>query len=146
MVQKFSKVHFFSHFQYRCPKLVVLKPFFFSFFFPILFHVFTLLGGYKFYKLENLYLENNLNYSIFGSKYSFRVLFYDEKNTPYWLQYLPRVLANLGFRIGTKSKWSCRGSATYTKITNAVHYIRGFGLCMRKWGISVLVGDLLQSH
>ena len=37
-----------------------------------------------------------------------------------------------------------RGSPTYAKITNAVPYFHDFGLCMRKWGIFVLVGDLLQ--
>ena len=41
---------------------------------------------------------------------------------------------------------SYRGSPTYMKITNAVPYFRGFGLCTRKWGIFALVGDLLQSH
>ena len=39
-----------------------------------------------------------------------------------------------------------RGSPTYTKITNMVSTTMVFGLCMCMWGISALVGDLLQSH
>ena len=39
-----------------------------------------------------------------------------------------------------------QGSPTYAKITNAVPYIRSFGLCTRKRRIFALVGDLLQSH
>ena len=38
------------------------------------------------------------------------------------------------------------GSPNYAKISNAVPYFRGYGLCMSKWGIFALVGDLLQSH
>ena len=38
------------------------------------------------------------------------------------------------------------GSPNYVKITNAVPYFRGYGLCTSKWGIFALVGDLLQSH
>ena len=39
-----------------------------------------------------------------------------------------------------------KGSPTYAKLTNAVPYFCGFGLCTRKWGIFPLLGDLLQSH
>ena len=38
-----------------------------------------------------------------------------------------------------------RGSPTYKKITEAVPYFHGFGLCMRKLGNFALVVDLLQS-
>ena len=39
-----------------------------------------------------------------------------------------------------------RGSPIYLKITNVVPHFRGFGLCMRKWGIFALVGILLTHN
>ena len=47
---------------------------------------------------------------------------------------------------GSSREVGYRGSTTYAVFTTTDPTTAMFGLCTRKWGIFVLVGDLLQSH